>query len=325
MRGVIASGAGGPQSLMVTDVPEPTPGPGEVLLRVVASAVNRADLMQRDGHYPPPPGITDVLGLEAAGEVVAVGSGVHDVEVGSAAMVLLAGGGNAERAVVPAGHVMPIPESFTWEQAAAIPEVFLTAYLTLVVLGRLDAGETALVHAAASGVGTAAVQIAHAVGAAAIATSRTAERLELPVQLGAKGVVVDAGHFAHDVLRLTDGRGADVILDLIGAAYWRDNAAAVARGGRIVLTGLLGGRTAEVDLGGLLANNVSVIGSTLRGRTVDEKSAIIAAFVEWAMPRFADGTLRPIVAAVLPLDDVARGHELVASNTVVGKVVLRVA
>lgn len=324
MRAVRATGGGGPGSLAIVEIPEPLPGPGEVLLRVVATAVNRADLMQRDGHYPPPPGVTDVLGLEASGEVVRVGAGVRDVDVGDRRMALLAGGGYAEYACVPAGHLLPIPDAFTWEQAAATPEVFLTAYLTLVRLAALRPGERALIHSGASGVGLAAVQIANAVGARALATSRDARRLARATEFGGVPIVVSDGKFADAVMTATDGHGADVILDLVGAAYWPDNAACLARGGRIVLTGLVAGRRAQVDLGGLLAKNAAVIGSTLRGRTVDEKDAIVADFTKWGLPLLADGTLRPCVDSVMPLADVAQAHERLGADRAVGKIVLRI-
>lgn len=324
MRAVITTGAGGPEVLKLADVPDPAPGPGEVLIRVRATAVNRADLMQRAGNYPPPPGASDIIGLECAGEIAVLGDGVVGIEVGDRVMALLSGGGYAELVTVPVGQTMPVPDGMSWDDAAAIPEVFLTAYLTLRMLGRLRSGEVALIHSAASGVGTAAIQIAGELGARALATSRTPERLALPETLGAEGIVVTEGAFAEQVHRHTDGHGADVILDLVGAAYWAQNVASLARGGRIILTGLVGGRRAEADLGALLALQASVIGSTLRGRTTDEKAAIVAEFAAWALPRFAHGKLRPIVHTALDLTQVADAHVLVGSDQAVGKVVLRV-
>ena len=310
--------------LRLADVPDLTPAAGEVLIRVHATAVNRADLMQRAGNYPPPPGASDIIGLECAGEIVALGDGVDGAQVGDRVMALLSGGGYAQLVAVPVGQTMPVPDGMSWEDAAAIPEVFLTAYLTLRILGRVDTGEVALIHSASSGVGTAAIQITRDLGARALATSRTAERLQLPLELGAQGILVTDGSFADQVRAHTSGHGADVILDLVGASYWAQNVASLARGGRIILTGLVGGRRAEADLGMLLALQATVIGSTLRGRTTDEKAAIVAEFATWAMPRFASGALRPIVHQVLDLAQVADAHRLVEDDRAVGKVVLRV-
>ena len=310
--------------LELATVPDPTPGPGEALLRVRATAVNRADVMQRRGHYPPPPGASDSIGLEAAGEVVALGPGATGPRVGSRVMALLSGGGYAELVAVPTGQLMPVPDGMGWEDAAAIPEVFITAYLTLRILGRLDEGEVALIHSGASGVGTAAIQIARELGARPIATSRIAERLALPVELGADGVVATDGRFAERVRELTGGRGADVVLDLVGAACWPLALDALAPRGRIVAVGTLSGARVELDLALLMRRRATLIGTVLRSRTAAEKAVLTRAFAERMLPALAAGRLRPVVDRVLPLAEAAAAHALLEQNDTLGKVVLLV-
>ncbi len=322
MDAVIADGRGGPEVLRVARRPVPIPGPGEVLVRTRATAVNRADLLQAQGHYPPPPGVTDVLGLEFAGEVAAVGEGVEPSCIGDRVMAIVPGGGCAQYVAVRRDHLLPVPGDLAWAAAAATPEAFLTAFQSIVRLGGAEAGDTVLVHAAASGVGSAGVQIAREVGARVIATSRHADRLARARQDGADVLVVGDGRFADAVRDLTDGRGVDVVLDLVGAAYWADNVRSLARLGRLVLTGMVGGRRTELDLGPLYAAHATVIATTLRSRPTDEKAALVAEFTAWGVPRLADGRLVPVVDRVLPLADVADAHRAVAENAVVGKVVL---
>ncbi|WP_309120965.1 NAD(P)H-quinone oxidoreductase [Paenibacillus sp.] len=327
MRAIVAEPFGGPETLRLVDRPTPAAGAGELLVRVRATALNRADLLQRMGKYPPPQGVTDILGLEMAGIVEAVGAGVDGWRVGDRVCALLPGGGYAEYAVIPAGMAMAIPEPLSFEEAAAIPEAFLTAYLNLWRLGGLQPGHRVLVHAAASGVGTAAIQLVREAGAASYATAGTAAKLEAALSLGAAAAWnYRDGSFRDWLLERTNGAGVDVALDFVGAPYFADHLATLAVDGRLVVIGTLGGAAIPggFSLGTLLARRLHIIGTTLRSRPVADKISLTQDFAAFALPRFADGRLRPIVDAVFPFEEAAEAHRRMESNVNIGKIVLRV-
>lgn len=329
MRAIAISHPGGPDVLAEIEIPDPTPGPGEVLIDVAAAGVNRADILQRQGQYPPPPGAPDTPGLECSGVIAQVGSGVTGWAIGDRVAALLDGGGYAERAVAPAAQLLRVPESLDLVDAAALPEALCTAWSNLVTVGRLAAGETVLIHGGSGGVGTAAIQLARALGARVATTAGGRERVARCLALGAD---IGIDHRADDVdARLRDatgGRGADLILDVLGAGALESNLGALATGGRLVVIGLQQGRRAALDLGTLLAKRLSIHGTTLRSRPHAEKAVIVADVAAHAWPLVTaenhdDGArLRPIVHARLPLADAARAHEILESGEVFGKVLL---
>jgi NADPH:quinone reductase len=326
MRAVVMEGFGGPEVLRLGDAPRRRPGPGQVLVRVAATSVNRADLQQRAGNYPPPPGESEILGLEVAGVIAELGPGVTGWRAGDRVMTLVGGGGYADHALAPASTLLPVPDGLDLVQAAAITEVWITAYLNVFREAGLQPGETLLVHGGASGVGTAAIQLAKALGPSpVIVTVGSAEKAAACKALGADHAILYKDEdFPQRVLELTDKRGANVILDHVGAKYLEPNLACLALYGRLVIIGLLGGASAELNIGRLMVKRQRLIGSVLRARPVEEKARITAAFREQVLPRFARGELSPVIHAVLPLEQARQAHELMAANANTGKLVLQV-
>jgi putative PIG3 family NAD(P)H quinone oxidoreductase len=319
---------GGPDTLRTVEVPDPVPGSGEVLIDVTAAGVNRADLLQRAGNYPPPPGAPAWPGLEVSGVVAAVGAGVVRPDdggwaVGDPVVALLAGGGYAERVVVPVGQLLPAPPSVGLVDAAALPEAACTVWSNLVDVAGLAAGQSVLVQGGSGGIGSLAIQIAAALGARVFATAGSPERARRCESLGAE-LAVD--HHADDVvgrvLNSTDGRGVDVVLDVLGAGGLQANLAMLATGGRLVVIGLQRGARAEIDLGTLLARRLTVAATALRSRPADEKAAIVAAVRAHVWPMVDDGRVRPVVHARLPLDQAAEAHRLMESGAAFGKILL---
>jgi len=311
--------------LRVGDVSRPSLGAGEVRIRVAAVGVNRADLLQRRGLYPPPPGASEVLGLECAGTITGIGAGVTGFEPGQRVMALLSGGGYAEEAVVPAVCVMHTPDGLTDEEAAGVPEVFITAFLNLFLIGGLDRGQTALVHGGSGGVGTAAIQLAKTAGARVLVTAGSADRCARCVVLGADAAFNHREEdFARRVLERTDGAGIEVVLDCIGAPYLERHLEVLAVGGRLVVIGLQGGATAEIDLSRLMRRRLSVTGSTLRARPTEEKGRIIKAFLYRFGADLTTGRIRPVVDRVVPLHEIAEAHRAMAAGEIFGKLILKV-
>ena len=308
-----------------TEAADLVPSPAEILIDVKATAINRADLMQRKGLYPPPPGAPETMGLECAGIVMAVGRDVTHHQVGDRVCALLAGGGYAEQAVADQGSALKIPENLDFEQAAAIPEVFATAWLNLFIEAALQPGERVVLHAGASGVGTAAIQLCHAFGSESFVTAGSASKIEACLKLGAKG-----GHNRRDggfidALRALWPQGADVILDPVGASYLAENLEALTLNGRLVLIGLMGGSRSEIDLAKLMMKRLRVVGSTLRARPLEEKASIMAELSQYVWPKISQGEIVPIIQQVFPIQSASEAHELMASDVTIGKVVLKVS
>lgn len=325
MRAITVPTPGGPEALVVSAVPTPEPRAGEVLVRVVAAGVNRADSMQRQGHYPPPPGESEVPGLEVSGVVEALGEGVDGWSVGDEVCALLAGGGYAEHVRVPAGQLLPVPAGVSLEDAAALPEVACTVWSNVFLTANLQPGEVFLVHGGSSGIGTMAIQLAKAVGARVAVTAGSAAKLDACRELGADVLVSYRDEdFVERVREATDGHGADVVLDNMGAKYLGRNVDVLAPNGRLVVIGLQGGRVGELDLGKLLAKRGAVIATSLRARPHAEKAAIVAAVREHVWPLVEDGTVRPIVHSRHPLESAADAHRELEESGHIGKILLTV-
>jgi putative PIG3 family NAD(P)H quinone oxidoreductase len=326
VRAIVLDGFGDESVMRVAEAPAPELAPGTLRIRVAATAVNRADLLQRQGLYPPPPGASEILGLECAGEVIEVGEGVRGWRAGERAMALLAGGGYAEEVVVDAGSALRVPARLSLEAAAAVPEVFLTVHLNVFELGALPEAGSVLVHGGGSGIGTAAIQLVKAAGGRIVVTAGSEAKCARCRALGAdRAVCYRDEDFVAACRELTGGRGVDVVLDSIGAPYLERNLAALATGGRLVLIGLMGGAKAEIGLAQLLVRRLQLIGSTLRARPAAEKARIARAFEARFGAALAAGEIRPIVDRVLPLEQAAEAHRLVRASEHFGKVVLRVA
>jgi putative PIG3 family NAD(P)H quinone oxidoreductase len=322
MHAITITSPGGPEVLRWEEVPDPTPGPGEVLIEVAATAVNRADLLQRQGRYDPPPGASPYPGLECSGRIAALGEGVTDFAVGDEVAALLAGGGYAELVTVPAGQVVALPPGLSLLEAGGLPEVACTVWSNVFMLAGLRPGELLLVHGGASGIGTTAIQLAKAAGARVAVTAGSAEKLARCRELGADiGINYRDEDFVEVV---TAAGGADVILDNMGARYLEPNVSALATNGRLVIIGMQGGVKAELNIGALLAKRAAVLATSLRARPVEEKSAIVAAVAEHVVPLIAAGGFRLVVDRVLPITDAAEAHRVVDASEHVGKVLLEV-
>ena len=321
MRAVIVDEPGGVDALQVVERPDPEAGPGEVLIRVRSAGVNRADLLQRQGFYQPPPGATDVLGLECSGEVAAVGADVTTFSVGDPVCALLSGGGYAELVAVPAGLVAPVPEGIDLVEAGGMMETTCTVWSNVVMVGGLQAGRRLLVHGGGSGIGTTAIQIATALGARVATTVGSPEKAEFCRELGADIVV---NYREQDFADALHDDPADVVLDIIGAKYLASNIGVLARGGQLVIIGMQGGTKAELDIRTLGQRKASVTATLLRSSPVEEKAEIVAQTVEHVWPMITAGTVRPIVHATFPLADVAQAHQVLEDSSHVGKVLLTV-
>lgn len=321
MRAILPTSGSNHPTPRVGDLPDPVPGSGEILVAVEAAGINHADLHQLRGQYPPPPGESEVPGLECAG-VVLEGEPGSPWQPGVRVMALVGGGGHATRIAIPAGQLMTLPDNLSFVEGGAIPEAALTAWTNLVVEGGLQAGETVLVTGATGGMGSFAVQLARELGARVLASGRSRERLEMLRELGIDEVCLEGANLAGQVREATGGRGVDLVLELAGGADTAGHLAALAPRGRLVVVGLMGGRKAELDFGLILGNRLRIIGSVLRARPREEKAALVAGFASFALPRLRDGRLRPVVDRVIPLKKAAEAYQSLERGGAFGKIVL---
>lgn len=315
---------GGPEVLRPVDRDTPVPSAGEVLIRVAAAGVNRPDILQRLGKYPPPPGASDIPGLEVAGVVAALGSDVTRWKIGDAVCALVAGGGYADHCIAPEPQCLPVPASLNPISAAAIPETFFTVWTNLFGRGRLQRGETVLIHGGSSGIGTTAIQLARTAGATVYATAGTAEKCAACERLGARAINYRTADFVRAVSEFTSGSGANVILDIVGGDYLERNIQCLAIEGRLLQIGLLGGARSAIDLGKLMRNRLTLTGSTLRVRSVAEKGAIARELESGVWPLLAAGEVAPVIHATFPLAHAAEAHRMLEAGEVIGKLVLTV-
>lgn len=323
MHAITIPEPGGPEALVWAEVPDPVPGEGEVLVDVAASAVNRADLLQRQGFYDPPPGSSPYPGLEVSGRVAAIGPGVSGWAVGDEVCALLSGGGYAEKVAVPAGQLLPLPKGVGLVQAAALPEVVCTVWSNVFMVAHLRPGETLLVHGGSSGIGTMAIQLAKAVGARVAVTAGTKEKLAYCAELGADILInYREQDFVAELMQATDGAGADVILDNMGAKYLDRNVQALAVSGRLAVIGMQGGVKGELNIGTLMRKRAAISATTLRARPLEEKAAIVAAVREHVWPLLDAGHVRPVIDRELPMTEAGEAHSVVEASGHVGKVLL---
>jgi len=324
MHAIVCTEPGGPEVMQWQKVPDPTPGPGEVIIEVAAAAVNRADLLQRAGNYPPPKGASEILGLECSGTITSVGAAITLDHIGEKVTALLSGGGYATKVAVPIGQVMPVPQGIDTVDAAALPEVACTVWSNLDMGANLSEGEWLLIHGGASGIGTMAIQVARALGAHVAVTAGSRAKLDACARLGAEVLInYNEQEFVEEVRAATGGRGANVILDNMGAAYLGRNVSALARDGRLLIIGMQGGISGELDINALLRKNGTIYASSLRGRPDSEKAAICSQVERNIWPWVHAGVVKPVIDRIMPMQDAAQAHRLLQDGGVTGKIVLQ--